>query len=189
MSPMQMGSPFRNHQYHSCPSSPADFLPPTRKSLASALMDKSQGAKRDCPTTVSTNQSAKGKSSPEKLVIHSSQSGSSDSPTSTTVVVCGVLDESRSDKMLRPEVEVILTDDRFDPEMNLDYTTEEEDFEANFDPLNKVSNDSDAFSPLPFDHVGGNEESYMEMNEMNDDLFQMPIAPCEGDHEFSEERD
>jgi hypothetical protein len=187
MSPMQMGPPSRYHQYHSCPSSPADFLPPPRQSLASS--DKSQGTNRDCPTTMSTNQSGKSKSSSQKIGYHSSQSGSSDSPTSTTVVVCGVMDESRLDKKLRPEGEVISTDERFDADMNLDYTTEEEDFEP-LEDLNNVSSDSDAFSPLPFDHVGGNEEcneeSYMDMN---DDLFQMPIAPCEGDCGYLQERD
>jgi hypothetical protein len=186
MSPMQMGPPSRHHQYHSCPSSPADFMPPPRKSLASALTDKSQGTNRDCSTIVSPNQFGKSKSSSQKIVYLSSQSGSSDSPTSTTVVVCGVMDESRSDKMLRPEVEVILTDDRFDPEMTLDYTTDEEDFEP-LGNLNNVSSDSEAFSPLPFDHMDDNEqESYMDMN---DDLFQMPIAPCEGDRGYLQERD
>jgi hypothetical protein len=185
MSPMQMGPPSRHHQYHSCPSSPADFMPPPRNSLASALTDKSQGINRECAKTKSTNQSGKSKSSSQKIVYLSSQSGSSESPTSTTVVVCGVMDESRSDKMLRPEVEVILTDDRFDPEMNLDYTTDEDGFEP-LEDLNNVSSDSDAFSPLPFDHVEDNEISYMDMN---DDLFQMPIAPCEGDRGYLQERD
>ena len=185
MSPMQMGPPSRHYQYHSCPSSPADFMPPPRKSLASALTDKSQGTNRECSKTQSTNQSGKSKSSSQKNVYLSSQSGSSESPTSTTVVVCGVMDESRSDKMLRPEVEVILTDDRFDHEMNLDYTDEEEDF-GPLEDLNNVSSDSDAFSPLPFDHVGDNEESYMDMN---DDLFQMPIGTYEGDRGYSQERD
>jgi hypothetical protein len=80
--------------------------------------------------------------------------------------------------MLHPAVEVILTDKRFGPEMTLDDTTEEEDFE-DFENFNTVSNDNDseafsplpgseAFSPLPFDHMGGNEESYLEMG---DDLF------------------
>lgn len=182
MSPMQMAPHSRSHQYHSCPSSPADFLPPSQKSLAAALMDNALGTKRDRPTTMSTSELDKSKLSPQKLVFHSSQSGSSDSPTSTTIVVCGVMDESRSAKMLRPEVEVILTDDRFDPEMTLDYTTEEEDCELS----NNVSSDSDAFSPLPFYHVGENEDSCMDMN---DDLFQMPIAPCEGDCGYFQERD
>jgi hypothetical protein len=137
---------------------------------------------------MSTNQSGKTKLSSQKIGYHSSHSGSSDSPTSTTVVVCGVMDESRKDKRHRPEVEVILTDEQFDPDMNLDYTTEEDDFEP-LEDLNNVSSDSDAFSPLPFDHVGGNEEyneeSYMHMN---DDLFQMPIAPCEGDCEYLQEK-
>jgi hypothetical protein len=178
MSPMPIGPPaIRYHEYRSCPSSPADFSPPPRQSLAPASLftDKSQGTNRDSPTTMPTNRVGKSKSSSPNIVYHSSTSSSGDSPTSTTtVLVCGALDESRSDNMLCPEVEVILTDARLDPEMTLDYTTEEDDFE----PLNKVSNDSEAFSPLPFDHVGSNEESYIEMS---DDLFQMPIAPCDGD--------
>jgi hypothetical protein len=169
MSPMQ--------KYHSCPSSPADFVPPSRKSPASALPNKSQGTDRDSPPTMSTNRLGKSLS-PQRIVYHSSQYGSSDSRTSTAVVVCGGLDESRSDNMLHPAVEVILTDKRFGPEMTLDDTTEEEDFE-DFENFNTVSNDNDseafsplpgseAFSPLPFDHMGGNEESYLEMG---DDLF------------------
>jgi hypothetical protein len=62
------------------------------------------------------------------------------------------MDESGSDKMLRPEVEVILTDDQFDPEMTED---------------------------------NGVRIFYMILV---DDLFQMPIAPCEGDRGYVQER-
>jgi hypothetical protein len=172
MSPMQMGSPVSDSRHHSCRMSPAAFTPPRISTapsprISTALADKTLSANRDSPTTMSTKPFDKSKLSPQQSIVWSSQS-SSDSPA---VVVCSVLDESRSDNVLKPEIEAILSDERFDPDMTLDYLTEDLDFK----PSNEVSCDSD--SPLPFDHYD-NQESLMEFSE---DILQMPIAPCDGD--------
>lgn len=134
---------------------------------------------RCSPSSISTAPSSKEK---DGLLCLTAQQACCESPT---VVVYGVLDESRSDNVLKPEVEVILsqaTDERFEREMALDSymqgNTNTNTGQDGSDAV-QVSMDSDSFSPLPFDQDDDNDVITESLMQMTADLLQMPeIAPC-----------
>lgn len=185
-SPMPMSPLSSNTQYPSSassnmyyPSSPMDFVPPPSPQRQ-PFVEKTTTAKKSCgsPSSMSTIPSlVKSKGSASSMICLSPQAAGSESPN---VVVCGVVDESRSDNMLKPEVEIILssdTDERFERDMALDYTSEDHVLDMN--PA-EVSNDSESMSPLPFDR-GDDMCSFMNpysLMQISEDILQMPIAPC-----------